>query len=65
MFVTLGLGQLLMIGRDLDDISPVVALMTLMVGIGFVVDAFIFRAIERNLRRKMGTDPGIVSEVLR
>ena len=54
MFVTLGLGQLLMMGRDLNDISRVVAVMILIVGIGFVVDAFIFRAIERNLRGKWG-----------
>jgi hypothetical protein len=28
--------------------------MILIVGIGFVVDAFVFRAIERSLRRKWG-----------
>jgi NitT/TauT family transport system permease protein len=54
MFVTLGLGQLLMMGRDLNDISQVVAVMILIVGIGFIVDAFVFRAIERSLRRKWG-----------
>jgi len=39
MFVILALGQLLMMGRDLSDIRRVVAVMILMVGIGFEVDA--------------------------
>lgn len=54
IFVTLGLGQLLMLGRDLNDINGVVAVMVVIVAIGFLVDSFIFRAIESRLRRKWG-----------
>lgn len=54
IFVSLGLGQLLMMGRDLNDISQVVAVMVLIIAIGFLVDGFLFRTIERNLRQKWG-----------
>ena len=54
IFVTLGLGQLLMMGRDLNDISQVVAVMMLIVAIGFLVDGFVFRTVERSLHQKWG-----------
>jgi NitT/TauT family transport system permease protein len=57
IFVTLGLGQLLMMGRDLDDINEVVAVMVLIVAIGFVTDALFFRIIERSIQRKWGLLP--------
>jgi NitT/TauT family transport system permease protein len=58
IFVSLGLGQLLMMGRDLNDISQVFAVMVLIIFIGFAVDGFVFRIIERNLRRKWGLSSG-------
>jgi NitT/TauT family transport system permease protein len=51
---SLGLGQLLMMGRDLSDISQVVAVMVLIIAIGFLVDGLVFRIVERNLRQKWG-----------
>jgi NitT/TauT family transport system permease protein len=57
IFVTLGLGQLLMMGRDLDDINEVVAVMVLIVAIGFITDALFFRIIERSIQRKWGLLP--------
>jgi NitT/TauT family transport system permease protein len=54
IFVTLGLGQLLMMGRDLNDINQVVAVMLLIVAIGFVTDALFFRILEHNVQRKWG-----------
>jgi NitT/TauT family transport system permease protein len=54
MFVSLGLGRLLMMGRDLNDINQIVAVMVLIISIGFVVDGLVFRIIERRLRRKWG-----------
>ncbi|HXM94910.1 MAG TPA: ABC transporter permease [Candidatus Dormibacteraeota bacterium] len=59
IFVTLGLGQLLMLGRDLNDINGVVAVMVVIVAIGFLVDSFIFRAIEGRLRRKWGLSTSV------
>ena len=54
IFVTLGLGQLLMLGRDLNDINQVVAVMVLIIAIGFLVDGLVFRTIERSIRQKWG-----------
>jgi sulfonate transport system permease protein len=43
-----------MMGRDLNDINQVVAVMVLIVAIGYLVDGFVFRTIERNLRQRWG-----------
>jgi NitT/TauT family transport system permease protein len=57
IFVSLGLGQLLMMGRDLNDMSQVIAVMILIVAIGYVVDGLVFKTIERRLQRKWGLEP--------
>src|ERR1700689_866423 len=54
IFVSLGLGQLLMMGRDLNDMSQVIAVMILIIGLGYIVDGLVFRTIERRLQRKWG-----------
>lgn len=54
IFVSLGLGQLLMMGRDLNDMSQVVAVMILIVAIGYIVDGLIFKTMERRLQYKWG-----------
>ena len=54
IFLSLGLGQLLMMGRDLNDMSQVIAIMLLIVAIGCMVDLMVFRVIERNLQKKWG-----------
>lgn len=57
IFVSLGLGQLLMMGRDLNDMSQVVAVMILIVAIGYIVDGLIFKTMERRLQFKWGLSP--------
>jgi NitT/TauT family transport system permease protein len=57
IFVTLGLGQLLMMGRDLNDMSQVVAVMILIVGLGYIVDGVMFRTIEKRLQERWGLAP--------
>jgi NitT/TauT family transport system permease protein len=57
IFVSLGLGQLLMMGRDLNDMSQVIAVMVLIIAIGYVVDGLVFKTIERHLQRKWGLAP--------
>jgi len=57
IFVTLGLGQLLMVGRDLNDINQVVAVMLLIVVLGIITDALFFRIVERSIRAKWGLTP--------
>ena len=54
IFVSLGLGQLLMMGRDLNDMSQVVAVMILIVAIGYIVDGLIFKTMERRLQFRWG-----------
>ena len=57
IFVSLGLGQLLMMGRDLNDMSQVVAVMMLIVAIGYIVDGLIFQTMERRLQDRWGLSP--------
>jgi len=57
IFVTLGLGQLLMTGRDLNDMSQVVAVMILIVVLGYAVDGLLFKTVERRLQDKWGLSP--------
>jgi NitT/TauT family transport system permease protein len=57
IFVSLGLGQLLMMGRDLNDMSQVIAVMLLIIVIGYVVDGLVFKTVERRLQNKWGLAP--------
>jgi NitT/TauT family transport system permease protein len=57
IFVSLGLGQLLMMGRDLNDMSQVIAVMILIVAIGYIVDGLVFKTVERRIQRKWGLAP--------
>jgi NitT/TauT family transport system permease protein len=41
-------------GRDLNDINQVVVVMVLIAGIGYVVDAVLFRRLEASLRERWG-----------
>ena len=54
LFVSPGLGHLLQMGRDLNDISLVVAVMIVIMALGWSVDRFIFSALEQRLRRQRG-----------
>jgi NitT/TauT family transport system permease protein len=57
IFVSLGLGQLLMMGRDLNDMSQVIAVMILIIGIGSIVDGLVFKTVERRIQQKWGLAP--------
>jgi NitT/TauT family transport system permease protein len=54
IFVSLGLGHLLMMGRDLNDMSQVVAVMALIMAIGHLVDRLVFEKLENSIRQKWG-----------
>jgi NitT/TauT family transport system permease protein len=54
MYLSLGLGQLLMMGRDLSDMNQVIAVMILIIVLGFMVDGIVFRTIEKRLQRRWG-----------
>ena len=53
---TKGLGYVLMMGRDLADISQVMAVMIVIIVLGLLVEKLIFGRIELSLRRKWGLD---------
>ena len=55
LFITTGLGQLLMFGRELNDMAQVVAIMVVIVAIGVLFDQVIFGRIEKQLKRKWGS----------
>lgn len=55
---TKGLGQVLMVGRDLADISQVMAIMIVIVILGVAVDKLVFGKMELNIRQKWGLDKG-------
>jgi NitT/TauT family transport system permease protein len=57
IFVTLGLGQLLMMGRDLNDMSQVIAVMILIVALGYLVDGLFFKTMESRIQRRWGLTP--------
>jgi NitT/TauT family transport system permease protein len=54
IFLSLGLGQLLMMGRDLNDMNQVIAVMILIIILGFIIDGLVFRTMERKLQEKWG-----------
>ncbi|MFB3922680.1 MAG: ABC transporter permease [Terriglobia bacterium] len=54
IFVSLGLGHLLMMGRDLNDMSQVLAIMAVIMAIGQIVDRLVFERLESRIRVKWG-----------
>jgi NitT/TauT family transport system permease protein len=54
LFVSAGLGHLLTVGRDLNDMSLVIAVMIVIVLVGLVVDRLVFGTAERAIRRRWG-----------
>jgi NitT/TauT family transport system permease protein len=53
---TKGLGQVLMVGRDIADISQVVAVMLVIIALGLLVDKLLFEKVENNIRHIWGLD---------
>jgi NitT/TauT family transport system permease protein len=58
LFFTVGLGQLLQVGRDLNDINQVVAVMMLIMFIGLAIERIVFGNIESRIRKKWGLYKG-------
>jgi NitT/TauT family transport system permease protein len=59
IFLTIGLGQQLMMGRDLNDMSQVIAVMILIVALGYIVNRLVFRTMERALQTRWGLTPSV------
>ncbi len=56
LFVSLGLGHLLNMGRELNDMSQVIAVMIVIVAIGVVMDGLVFGVAEKKVRQLWGLD---------
>ena len=54
MTTSIGLGQTLIMGRDLADINQVMLVMIVIVMVGIVIDKCIFSVIERHVLGKRG-----------
>jgi len=54
LYSDVGLGQLLMKGRDLIDMGAVVAVMVVIVIIGLAVNQVLFAPLELRVRRRWG-----------
>ncbi|MDD3959659.1 MAG: ABC transporter permease [Oscillospiraceae bacterium] len=56
MFSSVGLGQILMMGRDLADIDRVMAIMIVIILIGTLMDRLVFGTWEKSIRKARGLD---------
>jgi len=54
LYVSLGLGHLLMMGRELNDISQMFAVMLVIMALGLLVDKVVFGLMEREMRIRWG-----------
>ncbi len=53
-----GLGNLLMMGRELNDMSQVVAVIVVIIALGLVSDQLVFGTVERRVRERWGLQTG-------
>jgi NitT/TauT family transport system permease protein len=58
LFVSLGLGHLLSVGRDLNDINMVFAIMLVIIAVGVAVDRLLFGRAEAWVRERWGFAAG-------
>ncbi len=54
LFSFLGLGFLLNVGRQLSDVSQVISIMLVIMGIGILVDGFVFKRVENKVMSRWG-----------
>jgi len=48
------LQAMMMLGRDLNDMSAVIVVMILTIAIGYLVDGIVLKGMERQLQNKWG-----------
>ena len=54
LYGSVGLGNLLTVGRELNDMSQVLAVMLIIIVIGLCADYLVFTRLERGMRRRWG-----------
>ncbi len=60
LYVSMGLGQLLTMGRELNDMSQVIGVMAVIIALGLIVDRLAFSPLERRVRARWGLQPAVV-----
>ena len=55
MTTCVGLGQTLILGRNLADINQVMLVMLVIIGVGIIIDKFVFVPIENGLKANRET----------
>ena len=58
LYGSVGLGNLLTVGRELNDMSQVLAVMIIIVTIGLCTDYLVFSKLEKGMRRRWGLEGG-------
>jgi NitT/TauT family transport system permease protein len=56
LFVSLGLGHLLVMGRELSDMAQVMAVMLVIIAIGLAMERLVFAPMEHRVRRRWGLE---------
>ncbi len=54
IFVTIGLGHLLSVGRDFNDMNLVIAVMLVIIAVGLAVDRAVFGTVESWVQDRWG-----------
>ena len=54
LFSFLGLGFLLNAGRSLNDVSEVISIMLVIMGIGLTIDSIVFQKLEHKVMSRWG-----------
>lgn len=54
LYSSIGLGQMLMMGRELSDMSQVIGVMLVIICIGMIVDRLFFETVDFRVRRSWG-----------
>ena len=57
MTTSIGLGQTLIMGRDLADINQVMLVMVVIIVVGIIIDKCIFSVMEKKILTKRGLLP--------
>ena len=58
LYGSVGLGNLLTVGRELNDMSQVLAVMLIIIVIGLCTDYLVFTRLEKGMRRRWGFESG-------
>lgn len=58
LFVSLGLGHVLIMGRELADLAQVLVVMLVIMAIGLITDRYVFGALEKHIRSRWGLGAG-------